>query len=495
MSYLPILKLAAPELIVVITAFAVLAADLVALRGLELRYRLLIGAMISCLGCVISAGWLLALPEQGNLSEGMLVANPLIQVVQLGLLVLTVFTLLLSVESRFTEHAGEYFALVLLAAVGMMFLVAAEDVLMIFVSLELTSLSLYILAAFNKQSPESAEAALKYFVFGAVSAAFTLFGLSLLYGFSGATSLNRIAAAIHGPTLDPLLILAMVMTAAGFAFKVAAAPFHLWAPDVYQGAPTPSAAFIASGSKVAGFVVLAKVMMFGLKGGEGSAALQIWQSGWVPLLAIVAAISMLLGNLAALVQTSVRRLLAYSAVAHAGYVLVAVVAHSGVSLAALIYYVLTYALTALGAFGVVSIVQDQTGGDRMADFAGLSRRAPLLSACMMVFMLSLAGIPPLAGFFGKFYVFSAALSTGNPPLQLLWLVILAIGLSVVSLYYYLQVLKQIYVAEAEAARKELSWPAMRQAAVVLLAMAVVALGCAPGWLTDLLAAAIRVAGP
>jgi NADH-quinone oxidoreductase subunit N len=493
-SYLPILKLAAPELIVVVTAFAVLAADSLALRGLELRFRLLISAMISCLGCVICAGWLLALPEKGNLAEGMLVANPLVQIVQLGLLVLTVFTVLMSVETSFTDHAGEYYALVLLAAVGMMFLVAAEDVLMIFISLELTSLSLYILAAFNKRSPESAEAALKYFLFGGVSAAFTLFGLSLLYGFSGATNLGRIAAAIHGPRLDPLLILAMVMTAAGFGFKVAAAPFHLWAPDVYQGAPTPSAAFIASGSKVAGFFVLGKVMMLGFKGGEGSAALQSWQPGWVPLLAMVATVSMLLGNLAALVQTSVRRLLAYSAIAHAGYMLVAVTAHGGASVASLLYYVLTYALTTLGAFGVVSIVQDQAGGDRLADFAGLSRRAPVLSACMIVFMLSLAGIPPLAGFFGKFYVFSAALSAGNPPLALLWLVILAMGLSVVSLYYYLQVLKQIYVANGHAPVGQAPPGPARQSAVVVLALVVLLLGCAPNWLIARLSAAIELAG-
>jgi NADH-quinone oxidoreductase subunit N len=365
---------------------------------------------------------------------------------------------------------------------------------MIFISLEMTSLSLYVLAAFNKRSPESAEAALKYYLFGGVSAAFTLYGLSLLYGISGGTNLDRIAAAIHGPRLDPLLMLAMVMTAAGFGFKVAAAPFHLWAPDVYQGAPTPSAAFIASGSKVAGFFVLAKVMVLGFKGAEGSAALQTWQPGWVPLLAIVATISMLLGNLAALVQTSVRRLLAYSAVAHAGYMLLAVSAHGRPSMAALLYYVLTYALTTLGAFGVVSIVQDQTGGDRLTDFAGLSRRAPVLSACMLVFMLSLAGIPPLAGFFGKFYVFSAALTAGNPPLALLWLVILAIGLSVVSLYYYLQVLKQIFVAEGKSVVGDMPWPVMRQLAVVLLALGVVGLGCAPEWMIERLTEAIRAGG-
>ena len=271
-SYLALLKLAAPETILVLTVLAVLAADLLALRGLELRFRLLVSAMIACAGCAVAIGWMLALPQHATFLEGMLVVDPLTQFVKVALLVLTIFTVLISVESDFTPHVGEYFGLILLAAVGMMFLVSSEDILMIFLSLELTSLSLYILTAFNKRNPKSAEAALKYFLFGGMSAAFTLFGLSLLYGLSGSTNLGQIAAAITGPKLDPLLAGALVMTVIGLGFKVAAVPFHLWAPDAYQGAPTPSAAFIASGSKVAGFFVLARVMLHGFKGAEGSGA-------------------------------------------------------------------------------------------------------------------------------------------------------------------------------------------------------------------------------
>jgi NADH-quinone oxidoreductase subunit N len=317
-SYTELLKLAAPETILVLTVLALLAADLLALRGLELRFRLLVGAMISCVGCAIAIAWMLALPQQANFQGGMLVVDPLTQFIKVALLLLTIFTVLLSVETDFTTHVGEYFGLILLAAVGMMFLVSSEDILMIFISLELTSLSLYILTAFNKRNPKSAEAALKYFLFGGMSAAFTLFGLSLLYGLSGTTNLGQIALAITGPKLDPLLVGALVMTVIGLGFKVAAVPFHLWAPDTYQGAPTPSAAFIASGSKVAGFLVLARVMMHGFKGAEGSGAWHAFQPGWVPLLAVLAGASMLLGNLTAIVQSSVRRLLAYSAIAHAG---------------------------------------------------------------------------------------------------------------------------------------------------------------------------------
>jgi NADH-quinone oxidoreductase subunit N len=493
-SYLALLKLAAPETIVVIAALLVLAADLLALRELELRLRRIIGAMIACVGCVAAMAWMLALSQHANFMQGMLVVDPLTQLVKVALLVLTIFTVLISVDTEFTPHAGEYFALILLAAVGMMFLTSSEDILMIFISLELTSLSLYILTAFNKRNVNSAEAALKYFLFGGMAAAFTLFGLSLLYGLSGATNLGQIAAAIKGPKLDPLLAGAIVMTVMGFGFKVAAVPFHLWAPDTYQGAPAPSAAFIASGSKVASFFVFAKVMMIGFKGAEGSAAWHAYLPGWVPVLAVVAGASMVLGNLTAIVQTSVRRLLAYSAIAHAGYMLLGVLSHGAQSLAALIYYVLTYALTTLGAFGVVSVVQERGGADRLSDFAGLSRRAPLLSFCMLIFMLSLAGIPPLAGFFGKFFVFTAALNTDPKSLGLLWLVILALAMSAVSLYYYLQVLKQIYVAVPSADTGALPTPVLSQVALVILALAVVVLGCAPNLLIARLVSAIRLAG-
>jgi len=491
MSYLVLLKLAAPETLVILTAFAVLGADLLGMRGLEPRFRFLVCALVSSVGCLATIAWMLILPEQQNLLEGTFVIDPTIRLVKVALVGLTLFTILISVERHFSPHAGEYYALLLLALSGMMFLVSTEDVLMIFISLELLSLSLYVLTAFNKQNILSAEAALKYFFFGGMSAAFTLFGLSLLYGLSGATNLGKIAAASHGPRLDPLLLLAIVMTVIGFGFKIAAAPFHLWAPDAYEGGPVPSAAFIASGSKVAGFFILAKVMTLGFAGAEGNAAWHQYVQGWAPVLALMAALSMLLGNLVAIVQSSVRRLLAYSAIAHGGYMLLAIVSHSNDSLPALIYYVITYGLTTLGAFGVVAVVQECTGGDKLSYFAGLSRRAPLLSLSMMVFMLSLAGIPPLAGFFGKFYVFSAALHTAPGSLGLLWLVAFALAMSAVSLYYYLQVLKQIFVEPGVETSARINAPPVTQCTLVLLALLVFWLGCAPGWLLNALTRSIH----
>jgi NADH-quinone oxidoreductase subunit N len=486
--------LAAPETLVVVTALAALAADLLFLRDLELPMRRLIGALISSIGCVAAIAWMVALPQHGTVADGMLVVDPLTRLMKMALLGFAILTLLISVETSFTSHIGEYFTLILLATAGMMFLASSEDILMIFISLELTSLSLYILTAFNKRNVKSAEAALKYFLFGGMAAAFTLFGLSLLYGLSGETNLGRIAAAIKGTRLDPLLIVAIVMTVIGFGFKVAAVPFHLWAPDAYEGAPVPSAAFIASGSKVASFFIAAKVLMVGFSGAEGSAA---WRgsSGWVPVVATVAVLSMVLGNLAAIVQTSVRRLLAYSAIAHAGYMLLGLLSHNGQGLASLIYYVVTYGLTTLGAFGVVGVVQERAGGDRLSDFAGLSRREPLLAFCMLVFMLSLAGIPPLAGFFGKFYIFVAALGGGgaNTP-GLLWLVVLAIAFSAVSLYYYLQVLKQIYIVPDRDERSTVRPAVLSRVLIALAAAGVVVLGLLPNLLLGQVLRAVRMAG-
>ena len=369
MNYLEVLRAAAPETALAITVLMVLSVDLIALRGESIARRFGIGALVSIIGCLMAVMFTFTHYGQTDPLHGLLVVDPLTNFLKLVLLALTVFTVLISASGKFTEHVGEYLALVLLATIGLMFLVSAEDLLMIFISLELASLSLYILTAFNKHNARSSEAALKYFLFGGMSAAFLLFGFSLLYGLSGSTHLPEIAAALKGRGLDPLLLVAIVTTVIGFGFKVAAVPFHLWAPDAYEGAPTPSAAFIASGSKVASFYILAKIMTMGFAGAEGSAVWHGYVSGWTPLIAVVAALSMVLGNLTAIVQSSVKRLLAYSAIAHAGYMLLGVLANTPSSRTALLFYVITYALSVLGAFGVVTVVEEATGGDALATHA------------------------------------------------------------------------------------------------------------------------------
>ncbi len=487
--YSHLLQLAMPEVIVTITAIFALTADLVFLRTAALRTRLATSVSLATIGCIAAIFAIARASESVNLFDGMFLANPLVHLVQIALLVLTIFVLLLAVESEFTEHIGEFVLLILLATVGMMFLVASQNLLTSFISLELLSLPLYILTGFDKRNARSSEAALKYFLFGGMSAAFLLFGFSLLYGFANSTDFVQIAAAIHGPSLNPLLILAIVMTVIGLGFKVAAVPFHFWAPDVYEAAPIPVAAFIASGSKVASFFVFFQIFSMAFAGSAGSAAWMHFVHGWVPVVAIVAALSMLLGNTVAIVQTSLRRLLAYSAIAHTGYMLLGVVAHTPIGLAALLYYVITYSFGTIGAFGVIGIVEKPTGSDQLATFNGLNKRSPVLAACLFVFLLSLAGIPPLAGFFGKFYLFVAAVSASS---GLLWLVAFAIAISAVSLYYYLRVLKRVYGESPDST----PLPASRfsVAVVVTLATLVVLFGCAPNLLLEPLIAAVRVVG-
>lgn len=481
MNYWELCRLFAPEIVLALTAGFVLLHDLARMRQAPNRHRMGTAAAMAATGCLVA--WYFLFTSEARttaLLNGMGVLDPQTDFLKQVLLALTILTGLISIESEFTDHVGEYFALLLLATVGMMFLVSSENLLMIFVSLELLSLSLYVMTAFNKRNPQSAESALKYFLFGGMAAAFTLFGLSLVYGLSGETSLREIARQLGGHAHDPLFQLALLMTLVGFGFKVAAVPFHLWAPDAYQGAPLPSAAFIASGSKVASFYILAKFMLIGFGGLEGSAAWRAVASGWVPVLAGLAALSMLLGNLAAIAQKSVRRLLAYSAIAQAGYMLVGLLAHTPQGFASMLYYVITYALTTIGAFAVVAVVQEKSGDDRLAAFAGLRHRSPLLAGCMMIFMLSLAGIPPLAGFFGKFYLFTAAINSDAGHLGLLWLVILAIAMSAVSLYYYLQVLKAIFVQPAPPEAPALTMAPSTRLVLILLALAVVLLGAVPG---------------
>ena len=380
-SYLDLLHLVLPEVIVVITALCVLSVDVMFLRTSESRFRGSVGAILSLAGCAAAVGWILHTPQSANVLDGMLALNPLAQRVQVALLILTMLTVLIFIGSTFTQHVSEYLVLILLATVSMMFLVSTQNLLLIFLSLELLSLSLYILTAFNKRSVRSAEAALKYFVFGGISAAFLLFGFSLLYGCSNSTNLVHIAISIQGPFLDPLLIIAFVMTIVGLGFKVAAVPFHFWAPDVYQGAPTTSAALIASSSKVAGFFIFYQVMVIGLTGAEGSGVWHGYASGWVPVVAISATLSMVLGNLVAIVQTSVRRLLAYSAIAHAGYMLLGILSHTDQSLGALLYYAITYALTVLGAFGVVN---HRRGGNRRRPAIRFCGAQPTSAGCVLL---------------------------------------------------------------------------------------------------------------
>ncbi len=487
MSYLELPKLASPEVIVVVTAFAVLTIGLASPRARGLC------CFVTAFGLAAAAGAVLLLPHNVTLLNGMLVISPLTSLFKIICISLAFFTVLLAHGNHALRNQSEYLAMLLLATVGLMLLVGSEELLMIFIGLELTGLSLYVLTAFDTTDLRSAEAGLKYFLFGSTASAFTLFGLSFIYGASGTTGLAAIGQKLITAPLQPLLAVGIIMTLIGFAFKIAAAPFHLWAPDVYQGAPVLSAGFIASGSKVASFVVLGKIVLVGFGPAHGNAAWHAMIAGWMPVLAALAALSIVVGNLAALAQSNVRRLLAYSAVAHAGYTLLGLVAGGREGFSATLFYTTIYAFTLVGAFGVVALVRRETDGDDLQNFSALSSRSPLLAGCMAVFILSLAGLPPLAGFFGKFYLFSAAIRAGQD-CGLLWLVALALFGSLLSLYYYLIILKRIFSEPAgselepvnEARRSPLAsapgFDLLPRATVALLATIVLLFGIMPGTL-------------
>src|ERR1700756_366861 len=362
MSYLELLKLATPEAVVVLTALVVLAIGLIAKRAAAMC------ALVGALGIVIAIVAVLFLPRNETLFGGMLVISPLTSLFKTICLALAFFTVLLTQAEKTPRHPGEYLALVLLATVGLMLLVGSEELLMIFIGLELLGLSLYVMTAFDKTDVRSAEAGLKYFLFGSTSSAFTLFGISLIYGMSGTTSLAAVSEKLATVSVQPLLAVGIVMTLVGFAFKIAAAPFHLWAPDAYQGAPVPSSAFIASASKVASFVVLGKIVLIGFAPVHGSADWHAMIAGWSPVLAALAALSIVVGNFVALAQTNVRRLLAYSAVAHGGYSLLGLIAGDRQGFSAALFYASVYAVTLVGAFGVVAMVRHETGGDDFSNF-------------------------------------------------------------------------------------------------------------------------------
>ncbi len=428
MNYADILYATMPVAVLEVTAFFVLVVDLAFLRKAALKTRISVAALLGIVGCGMA---LCTVPlERVGLQDAdglnILGTGGGTAFLQIWILLLTILTLLLMIEARFTRHIGEYVSVVLMAASGGLLVVAAQDLLVIFIGLELMSLGLYILTAFNKSSGKSAEAALKYYLFGGMSAAFLLFGFSYIYGLSGSTNLYWIGGQIAFSGPSPLFYVAWICIVAGLGFKIAAVPFHLWAPDTYEGAPTPTAAFIASVSKIASFGLLLTFSSYWLMpGGPISGQrdviehlLQGFYRACQPLalvLLVIAAASMVVGNLAALAQVSVRRLLAYSAIAHAGYVLLGVAvkpiytgqltvfhflldSYLGTSRTffAVLYYIVTYGLTTIGAFGVVSVVERATGSDRLDSFLGLHKRNPLLAAVLLV-LVSLAGRDSAAG--------------------------------------------------------------------------------------------------
>ncbi len=384
----------------------------------------------------------------------------------------TLLTILISIQYVRVEdlHAGEYYALLLFAVTGMMVMASGSDLITIYLGLELMAISVYILVGFARGSVKSNEASLKYFILGAFSSGIFLYGISLIYGITGSTQLKTVGAKLAGMDLsNPGLILAMLMIAVGFAFKVAAVPFHMWTPDAYEGAPTPVTAFMSVGPKAAAFAAMIRVFI--------EAFPQI-RPDWSTLLAVLAILTMIVGNVVALSQTNIKRMLAYSSIAHAGYALIGVVAGGSLGMASVMLYLAIYLFMNMGAFGVIVLLSKGGVGDEIKDYTGLAKRAPMPAFLMLVFMFSLTGIPPTAGFIGKFYLFMGAVQAGYT-----YLAIIGLILSAISAVFYLRVVMVMYMREPEREFAPASSQALPLALAVALA-AVILLGIYPAPLVD-----------
>lgn len=396
--------------------------------------------------------------------------------ITLVLIVVGVLTIMFSspVVTRDAIPAGEYYALVLFSLTGMIMMGTATDLLVIFIALEILSLAVYVLTGIRRDTPEGTEAAFKYFLLGAFSSAFFLYGIALTYGITGTTRLADVGSYLSAQSLtgNPMILIALGLLLVGFAFKISAVPFHMWTPDAYQGAPAIVTGFMSTGVKVAAFAAFARVFL---------SSFEPFKADWTPLVAALAALTMILGTVVGVAQDSLKRMLGYSSIAHGGYLLVAMVAANQLGKQAILFYLLSYAVTNLAAFGVIALLgtRDQ-GNDRLQDYAGLWHTHPHLAALMTVALLSLGGLPPTAGFVAKYYIFIAAVSAGH-----FGLAIIGVLTSVVSVFFYLRVVVNMYMAEPGGAPVPPKINGLGMAALTIAIIAIFVLGILPTPVIDL----------
>ncbi|OGB98163.1 MAG: NADH-quinone oxidoreductase subunit N [candidate division NC10 bacterium RIFCSPLOWO2_12_FULL_66_18] len=462
------LALAAPEIVITVTGLLVLLLD-VAVRG---RNRGWLGG-VSVVGVTVALGLVLrqtAGPARSLAFSGLHVVDNYANFFKVVFLLSTIIVILLSARTLQEQGmaVGEFNALLLFATLGTMLMASAVDLLSLFVGLETMAVSTYALCGFLKGDQRCNEGALKYLLMGVFSTGVVLYGMVLLYGFAGSTNLEAIARAIGmGTFSNPALLMAMVLLAAGFGFKIAAVPFHMYLPDMYEGAPTPVVAFMAGAAELAGLAVLVRVFLWALPG---------LQADWSLLFWVLAVLTMTIGNLVAIAQANIKRMLAYSTIAHMGYLLIGPVVGSQLGVAAVLFYSLVYACMTIGAFGMVILLARGTvPGDQIDDFTGLAQRSPLAAAIMLLFLLSLTGIPPTAGFVGKFYLFAAAVDAGY-----IWLVLIAVINSAISLFYYMRVVMVMYMRDLPPQGIALSRSPALYLALFLAAAVTLLLGIFPG---------------
>jgi len=460
-----------PEIVMACLALVVMMMDL-------LIRRKGITALFSIITAVV-VGFTL-MNSSGPAFSGMFISDGYSFFFKLIFLISLVLSVLISIKYIKIEKVdfGEYYSLMLFSTLGMMIMASAGDIIVLFLGLELMALSVYVLAGFLRHETKSNEASLKYFLLGAFASAFLLYGTSMIYGLTGTTNLKAIAQflAAKGGSHDPAIMLSVMLFLAAFGFKVAAAPFHMWAPDVYEGAPTSITAFMSVGPKAAGFAVFGRV--FFLAFGD-------LQVDWAGVVVPIAILTMAVGNIIAISQMNIKRMLAYSSIAHAGYALIGIVVGGPNGIASMMNYLFIYAFMNIGAFAIVIMLRTEGfKGETISDYEGLAKCHPLAAALMLIFMFSLTGIPPTAGFVGKFYLFMAAVNAGYT-----WLAIVAVVFSAISAYFYLRIVMLMYMKEPKA-EIALSTSASTGLALAVTAVAVILIGVFPSGIIEMARAAV-----
>jgi len=481
----------APEMLLVIFAFIILAASFATRSRKVLGWLAIVPVLVSLFLVTGMMGLVdmsliglgpLAGPVDVALAGGALsidLFSLMFKFVFLSVALMVVLSSLSFITGR-DGHVGEYYALVLISTTGMMIVSSSNNLVPLFLGIEMAAISTYALVAFRKHEGKSVEAGMKYFIIGATSSAVLLYGMSILYGISGTLDIPQLSRRIGEAAWEPATVVGLSMVVAGFGFKMAAVPFHMWAPDVYEGAPTPVTVLLAAGSKKMAFAAAFKVFLVGLVAAKADFGLA---------LAVVSVLTMTVGNVTALSQTSMKRMLAYSSIAQSGYILMALAVGTKTALAGGMLHVLTHAFMKGGAFVVVAAVAYLLSSEKLEDYKGLARRAPFLAFCMAVFLLSLAGIPPLAGFWSKFVLFSGAVEAGG---WMVWLALAGVLNSALSLYYYAGVIKYMYVEEPPENAPPLERePGPYVAAIFFAFLAVVLIGLYPQPFIDI---AMRAAG-
>ena len=470
------LRVIAPAAVLAITGFVLMLLDLLPPRGRRehLAFVGLAGVVMALVAAILLWG------SDVTGFQGMAVLDNLSLFATLVIGYATGLVLLESIDylKRRGMESGEFYILVLFAAAGMAIMAGANDLIVVFLGLETMSLALYVLAGFFRTEIQAGEASMKYFLLGAFASGFFLYGIALIYGATASTNLDKIGAAVKaGAGRDPLLLIGFALLLVGFGFKISAVPFHMWTADVYEGAPTSVTAFIATGSKVAAFAALLRLLL---------EALRPLQGEWTWLFWVLAVLSMTLGNIVALAQQNLKRMLAYSSIAHVGYMLVGIVAGGGLGGGSVLFYLLVYTFTTAGAFGVILLLE-RRGEEAVGigDTAGLATRSPLAALALAIFLLSLVGIPPTAGFVGKFYLFGAAVRSGY-----IWLAVIGVLNSAAAAYYYLRIIVSMYMREPEGTPAVIM-PSFAGALAVAVALwGVIQLGIFPAPLFDLAQSAV-----